>query len=141
MDGNDWWANYDHCRPLHELPTNDDDDGIGVITNTYRNTVKIWPSFNMPRGQNTNTYGAEIRTDTVFYPSVHESLQIQGVQSCTAKSLVAGTPFVWKNVFWSFLTKSKQDQTLPCHAHEKILPHSTQFLSICQFFGTPCTNT
>ena len=48
MDVNDWWADYDHYGPLHELATNDDDDdGVGVITNTntymyiYRNTVKI----------------------------------------------------------------------------------------------------
>ena len=35
MDVNDWWADYDHYGPLHELATNDDDDdGVGVITNT-----------------------------------------------------------------------------------------------------------
>ena len=39
MDGNDWWADYDHYGPLHELATNDDDDGVGVITNT--NTYRI----------------------------------------------------------------------------------------------------
>ena len=29
--------------------------------------------------------------------------------------------------FWSFLTKTKQDQALPSHVHGKICPHSTQF--------------
>ena len=44
-----------------------------------------------------------------------------------AKLPVAGTPGVWKNVFWSLLTKTKQDQVLPSHVHGKTWPHSTQF--------------
>ena len=56
-----------------------------------------------------------------------------------AKSPVAGDPCVWKNVFGSFLTKTKQDQALPSHVNGKVLPHSTQFLlgffSISQYFG------
>ena len=29
--------------------------------------------------------------------------------------------------FWSFHTKTTQDQTLPSDVHDKIWPHSTQF--------------
>ena len=32
-----------------------------------------------------------------------------------------------ESVFWSFLTKTKQDQAPPSHVHGKIWPHSTQF--------------
>ena len=39
-----------------------------------------------------------------------------GVQ---AKSSVAITPFVWKNIFWSFLTKTKQDQALPSYVLDR----------------------
>ena len=37
-----------------------------------------------------------------------------------AKWPVAGTSCVWKNDFWSFLTKTKQDQALPSHVHWEI---------------------
>ena len=37
-----------------------------------------------------------------------------------------------ESVFWSFLTKTRQDQELPSHVHGKIQPHSTQFwLGLC----------
>ena len=40
--------------------------------------------------------------------------------------------------FWSFLTKTKQDQALPSHVHGENWPHSTQFwlvfFSFSQFF-------
>ena len=46
------------------------------------------------------------------------------------------------NVFWPFLTKTKQDQVLPSYVHGKIWPHSTQlwlgFFLLVNFFGTPC---
>ena len=32
-----------------------------------------------------------------------------------AQSLVAGTPCVWKLIFWLFLTKPKPDQAFPSH--------------------------
>ena len=46
--------------------------------------------------------------------------------STLAQSQVADNPFVWKSIFWLFLTKTKQDQALPSHVHGKIWPHSAQ---------------
>ena len=89
----------------------------------------------MLRGQNTNTYGAEIRTDTVFYPSVHESLQIQGVPSCTAKSLVAGTPFVWKNVFGRFLPSLSRIRRSHVTLMRKFGPTALNFFLFVNFLG------
>ena len=40
--------------------------------------------------------------------------------SALAQSQVAGTPCVWKLIFWSFLTKTKPDQAFPSHVHGKI---------------------
>ena len=40
---------------------------------------------------------------------------------------LANTPYVGKSIFWSFLTKTKQDQALPSHVHGKIWPQSAQF--------------
>ena len=63
--------------------------------------------------------------------------------SAQAKSPVAGTPCVWI-FFWSFLTKTKQDQVLPSHVHGKIWPHHSiliRIFYICQFFGPPCVFT
>ena len=40
--------------------------------------------------------------------------------SAPAQSQVAGTPCVWKLIFWSFLTKTKPDQAFPSHVHGKI---------------------
>ena len=37
-----------------------------------------------------------------------------------ARSLFAGTPCVWRLIFWSFLTKTKQDQAPPSHVNGKI---------------------
>ena len=34
-----------------------------------------------------------------------------------AQSQVAGTPCVWKSIFWSFLTETKRDQAFPIHVH------------------------
>ena len=56
-----------------------------------------------------------------------------------ARTPVAGTPCVWKNVFfWSFHNKTKQNQALPNHVHGENWPHSTQFwlvfFSFSQFF-------
>ena len=46
--------------------------------------------------------------------------------SALAQSPVADTPCVLKSIFWSFLTKTMQDQALPSHVHGKIWPHSAQ---------------
>ena len=58
-----------------------------------------------------------------------------------AQSPVASTPGM-KSVFWSFLTKTKQDQQLPSQVHGKIWAHSTQFwfdfVLLGNFFGTHC---
>ena len=61
-----------------------------------------------------------------------------------AQSQVAGTPCVWKFTFWSFLTKTKQDQAFLSHVHGNIWPHSTQFWVMIFFFylslfWAPCT--
>ena len=49
--------------------------------------------------------------------------------------LLTGTTWAWKVFFWSFLTKTKQDQVPPSHIH------STQFwlwfCSITTFFWAP----
>ena len=47
--------------------------------------------------------------------------------SAVAQSPFAGTPCVWRLTFWSFLTKTKQDQVPPSHVNGKIEPHSTQY--------------
>ena len=47
--------------------------------------------------------------------------------SAQAKSPVASTPCVWKNVFLSFLTMMKQAKAPTSHVHGKIWPHNTQF--------------
>ena len=66
--------------------------------------------------------------------------------SALAQSPFAGTPCVWRLIFWSFLTKTKQDQAPPSHVNGKIYSHrhSTQFwlwfCSFSTFFGTPCTS-
>ena len=58
--------------------------------------------------------------------------------SALAQSLVTGTPYVQKLIFWSFLTKTKLDQAFPSHVYGKILHHSNQFwlwfCSISTFF-------
>ena len=58
--------------------------------------------------------------------------------SAVAQSPFAGTPCVWKLIFWSFVTKTKQDQALPSNVDGRIWPHSAQFwlwfFSICTFF-------
>ena len=40
--------------------------------------------------------------------------------SALAQSQVAGTPCVWKLIFWSFLTKTKPDQAFPSYVYGKI---------------------
>ena len=40
--------------------------------------------------------------------------------SALAQSQVASTPCVWKLIFWSFLSKTKQDQATPSHVNGKI---------------------
>ena len=40
--------------------------------------------------------------------------------SALAQSPFAGTPCVWRLIFWSFLTKTKQDQAPPSHVNGKI---------------------
>ena len=50
-------------------------------------------------------------------------------QSALAQSPFAGTPCVWRLIFLSFLTKTKQDQAPQSHVNGKIYPHSTQFWS------------
>ena len=40
--------------------------------------------------------------------------------SALAQSQVAGTLFLWKLIFFSFLTKTKPDQAFPNHVHGKI---------------------
>ena len=40
--------------------------------------------------------------------------------SALAQSQVAGTLYVWKLIFWSFLTKTKPDQAFASHVHGKI---------------------
>ena len=57
--------------------------------------------------------------------------------SAQAQSPVAGTPCVRKMIFWSFLTKTKQDQALLSHDHGKILAPQRSILvriSISLFF-------
>ena len=39
-----------------------------------------------------------------------------------AQSPVVGTTWAWKVFFWSFLTKTKQDQAPPSHVQGKIWP-------------------
>ena len=36
-----------------------------------------------------------------------------------AQSRVVGTTWAWKVFFWSFLTKTRQDQAPPSHVHDK----------------------
>ena len=58
--------------------------------------------------------------------------------SAMAQTPVADTPLCLEINFWSFPTKTKQDQALPSHVHGKVWPHSAQFrlwfLSISTFF-------
>ena len=46
------------------------------------------------------------------------------------KSRVVGTPYVWKNVVWSFLKKTKHDKALPSHNNGKKWLLSTHFFRI-----------
>ena len=59
-----------------------------------------------------------------------------------AQSPVAGTTWALKVFFWSFLTKTKQDQVPQTQVHGTIYPATTQFwLWFCfigTFFWTPC---
>ena len=58
-------------------------------------------------------------------------------------SAVVGTTWAWKVFFWSFLTKTKQDQAPPSHVHGEIWSNSIQlwlwFVLLVHLFGTPCT--
>ena len=47
--------------------------------------------------------------------------------SSLAQSPFADTPCVWRLIFCSFLTKTKQDQAPPSHVNGKIQPHRNQF--------------
>ena len=47
--------------------------------------------------------------------------------SALAQSPVADSHCVQKSIFWSFLTKTKQDRALPSHVHGKIWPQSARF--------------
>ena len=62
-------------------------------------------------------------------------------QGALAQSQVAGTSCVWKLIFWSFLTKTKQDQAPP-HAMVKFSPTALNFgydfVLLVHFFGRPC---
>ena len=58
---------------------------------------------------------------------IHNSLPLQGVpKKRTFRMLLdpewtgSITPCVWKSIFWSFLTKTQQDQALPSHVHSKV---------------------
>ena len=61
--------------------------------------------------------------------------------SALAQSQVAGTPCVWKLIFWSFLTKTKPDQAFPSHVHGKIRPTALNigydFVLLVHFLGHP----
>ena len=48
--------------------------------------------------------------------------------SALAQSQVAGNSFVWKLIFWSFLTKTMPDQAFPSHFHGKISPTTLNFV-------------
>ena len=65
------------------------------------------------------------------YLCISKSTHVQGVtknalseccwsHSALAQSPFAGTPYVWRLIFWSFLTKTKQDQAPPSHVNGKI---------------------
>ena len=56
----------------------------------------------------------------IDYQSAAETMMLAQV-----KSRVVGTPYVWKNVVWLFLTKTKHDKALPSHNNGKIWLHST----------------
>ena len=47
--------------------------------------------------------------------------------SALAQSPVADTLCAWKSIFWSFLTKTKQDKLLPSGIHAKISPKAPIF--------------
>ena len=56
-----------------------------------------------------------------------------------AQTPVADTLLCLEINFWSFLTKTKQDQALPSHVHGKIwLNFGYDFFLLVPFFGTPC---
>ena len=59
------------------------------------------------------------------------------------QSQEASTPWAWKMFFWSFLTKTKQDQALPSHFDGKFGPRAQGVFSVGYFIlGHPvCVNT
>ena len=88
-------------------------------------------------------WGAFLFKGISFYLSISDMCQYTGCpKKRTFRMLlepqVAGSPCVWKLIFWSFLTKTKPDQAFPSHVYGKILHHSNQFwlwfCSISTFF-------
>ena len=63
--------------------------------------------------------------------NTYSNMTVQGVpkkalseccwsHSALAQSPFASNPYVWRSIFWSFLTKTRQDQALPSHVNGKI---------------------
>ena len=69
----------------------------------------------------------QVSDTTTGCPKKTELIECCWSHGTQDKSPVAGTTSAWKVLFWSFLTKTKQDQATPSHVHGKIWPHSTQF--------------
>ena len=58
--------------------------------------------------------------------------------SALAQSQVAGSPCVWKLMFWSFLIKTKPDQAFPSLVHSKTLKplnYCMVFLYLLQYYN------
>ena len=66
-------------------------------------------------------------------------------QSALAQSPFAGTPCVWRLIFWAFLTKTKRrikpSQVMSIEKFSPIaLNFGYDFVLLVHFFGTPCSN-
>ena len=103
--------------------------------------LNYWLSTTLPKLQNIDTLKSLTNFDCVWrYTLPQDWIKCWCIQEYLITtegalrallfdwSPVACTPCVWTNVFWSFLTKTKQDQTLQSHVRGKIWPHGTHFL-------------
>ena len=123
------------CRPVSPLIVINLFDFI--IPKSKISTIKSTPI--LPRSKSTlkrRIIRMKVQCTNVLisisrYLCISKSTHVQGVtknalseccwsHSALAQSPFAGTPYVWRLIFWSFLTKIKQDQAPQRHIDGKI---------------------
>ena len=85
----------------------------------------LWPFVQLSVGSDDMSFKVVPPYHTTGCPPSKSTFRMLLEPQCTGSITFCRHPCVWRLIFWSFLTKTKQDQAPPSHVNGKIYPHST----------------